>query len=259
MRWLLIGSVAAKHWWPEFRAPKDIDILTPTKIVGGDSQVCFVETSWHKAADLIFEANFDSTFLDADLLYTLKVSHAEWDIKWDKTMSDIEFMRRKGCRLMMPVYRALIEVWREEHGRKRVNMAQPMSTFFNDAVKREYDHELLHELVAFYERPLHESLRPDHGTAWCDKSKFDALSDDDKDKVVLEETLATAIERGRLTSKSKQSEKMIAVSQATKKLITSMTTGWFALYLIINRSRLLQRRDLWMPQLNKALTSLSSS
>lgn len=257
MRWLLIGSVAAKHWWPEFRAPKDIDLLTPVTFTGSNSQLCVVETSWHKAADAILEANFDSTFLDPDLLYTLKVSHAEWDIKWDKTMADIEFMRRKGCKLVVPIYKLLIEVWKEVHGRKRVNMAQSMSTFFNDAVKREHDHEYLHELVAFYDRPLHESLRPDHGTAWCDKEKFFALSPDDQDKVVLEETLATAIERGRLTSKSKQSEKLIAVSQATKKLITSMTTGWFALYLIINRSRLLQKRDLWLPKLNQALSSLS--
>lgn len=165
MRWLLIGSVAAKHWWPEFRAPKDIDILTPAKICAGDSQVCFVETSWNEAAELVLDTNFDSTFLDADLLYTLKVSHAEWDIKWDKTMSDIEFMRRKGCKLVTPVYRALFEAWKGEHGRKKVNMTKPMSTFFNDAVKREHDHEMLHELVAFYERPLHERLRPDHGTA----------------------------------------------------------------------------------------------
>lgn len=260
MQWLFIGSVAAKHWWPEFRTPRDIDILTPLTLSGSNSQICMVETSWHDAASLIIDANSHSTFADPDMLFTIKVSHAEWNIKWEKTMHDIAFMQRLGCKLLPEVDKALVKVWQQVHGKKKVNMARSMDTFFNDAVKREHDHEHLHELVAFNGRPMHERLREDHSTAWCSVERFNALTSSEQAETALEEILATAIERGKLTTSHLQSQKTIAVNQAYFKLVTSMTTGWFARYLILNRNHLLcDRRTQWMNKLNSALMTLQLS
>lgn len=260
MSWLIIGSVATYHWFPDARAPKDIDLLTPATIKTNNSQICFVDTQWHDAAEYLISINNDPVFADPDVLFTLKVSHAHWDVKWQKTMYDIEFLRRKGCSLNMELYDKLFKVWTQVHGKKRVNMAQNMDTFFKDAVVREYDHEYLHELVAFYDRPLHERLRPDHGTAWCSRELFESFSYDDQCKTALEEMMATAIERSRLKLDMRQSQKMAAMSKAHFKLCTSMTTGWFARFLILNHVELLHtRRNAWLPTMNKALSALSTA
>lgn len=258
MTWLIIGSAAAYHWFPDFRKPKDIDILTQAEIKTSNSQLCFVDAQWHEVAEELIRCSTDPVFADPDLLFTIKVSHAHWDVKWNKTVFDIEFLRRKDARLNYRLYNMLIPVWERIHGKKHVNMAQSMDTFFKDAVKREYDHEYLHELVAFYDRPLHERLRTDHSTAWCSQELFDNMSDDDQCKTALEEMMATAIERSRLTEQSKQSEKLMAMSKAHFKLCTSMTKGWFARFLILNRHKLLSEyRTTWLPTMNKALSELS--
>jgi hypothetical protein len=254
---LIIGSTAMRHWFPDFREPKDLDLLTPHDVKVSKPGV--IETQWHREAEFLIKSSKDSVFADPDLLFSIKVSHAHWNIHWDKTMYDIEFLKRKNAVLDMEIYNRLIPVWEEIHGKKKVNMRQQVDAFFNDAVKREYDHEMLHELVAFYDKPLHERLRRDHSTAWCDKDLFDALSDDDKARCALEEILATAIERGRLNDYSNKIEKMVAVNKAHFQLCTSMTKGWFARFLILNKFELItRRRDEWMLNLNTALANLSS-
>lgn len=258
--WLIIGSTATYHWFSDAREPSDIDLLTPAKISGNHSQICVVDAQWHDAAEYLISINNDPVFADPDVLFTLKVSHAHWNVKWDKTMYDISFLQRKGCQLNMELYHRLFKVWEQVHGKKRVNMAKTMDTFFKDAVVREYDHEWLHELVAFYDRPMHEVLRPDHGTAWCSEERFNALTRDDQARTALEEIMAVAIERSRLTLADPTSKRRMAVSRAFFQLVTSMTTGWFARYLILNRDNLLfERKDEWLPRINNALTSLHSS
>ena len=257
--WLIIGSTAAYHWFGDkwHREPKDIDLLTPAKIVGNHSTVCVVDAQWHDAAELIIHTNVDKVFADPDMLYTLKVSHAAWDIHWEKTMVDIHKLQQLGCKLNVPVYERLIAVWNDIHKKKRVNLKQPVEKFFQDAVIRKYNHEELHELVAHPFRPMHERVRPDHSSVWCDQTLFNALSDDDKARVVHEELVVTAIERGNLISTSKNSDIMIATNKAYKLLCTSMTTGWFALYLITHRYNLLmERRDKWKELCTRTCSSL---
>jgi hypothetical protein len=255
----IIGSVAMYHWFPDARVPSDIDLLTPAQISGNDSKVCVVDVSWHRAAQELIDANKDPVFLDPDLLFTLKLSHAEWNVKWEKTMADISFLKRKGCKINYRLLRILKEVWEEVHGKKRVNMAKTMDTFFKDAVKREYDHEYLHLLVAFNDRPMHEELRADHNTAWCSRELFEQLPVEQQFETALEEMMAVAIERSRLKEANKVSEKRIAMSRAHFQLCTSMTKGWFAEFLILNRNELLhERKDKWMTKMDAALQALEA-
>lgn len=260
MNWIIVGSVAQYHWFPDSRVPNDIDLLTPAKVVGNDSKVCVVDCQWHDVAEELIAKSQDKVFLDPHLLFTLKLSHAEWDIKWEKTMFDIAFLKAKGCKIDFRLLGMLRDVWIQVHGKKRVNMNQQMDTFFKDAVPRKYDHEMLHELVAFHGRPLHEKLRQDLGSAWCSEEKFDLISDEEQYETALEEMMATAIERSGLTSASKASERSIAMSRAHYRLCTSMTTGWFCRFLILNRNELLfERKEKWKTKINSALKNLPPS
>ena len=119
MNWRIIGRTALYHWYPtEVSIPQDIDILTPVKISGNNSKVCVVDSQWHDAAQLLIDASKDSVFLDPNLLYTLKISHAHWNVKWAKTISDISFMKKKGCILNMEIYKELFKIWTNVHGKK---------------------------------------------------------------------------------------------------------------------------------------------
>ena len=258
-KWRIIGSVAARHWFPDFkRVPLDIDLLTSAEIVTGSSKICVVDCQWHAAADAIIGMNRDPVFLDADLLFTLKISHAHWNIKWQKTMFDVNYLKSKGCSFNREAYDLLFAVWEVQHGKKRVNLNQPVEEFFTDAVVRIHDHEDLHELVKFNARPMHEYIRPNHGTAFCSEKVFSSLTLGQQHQTVLEELLVTAIERSGLTSLHRDSQKTVAVYDAYLRLCTSMTTGWFARFLILNRVEILSQRSVWITKLNTALEQIKA-
>lgn len=256
-KWLIIGSTAAYHWFPDRKPPKDVDFLTPTKVLSQDPQACIIDTSWHDLAEEIISLNKDPVFADPDVLYTLKVSHAHWDINWTKTLYDIHDFQRRGCELNFPLYKKLTVLWADIHGPKKVNLNQSVETFWDDAVTRKYDHEFLHEIVKFNDRPMHELIRPDLSKTWCNEAMFDALDIDQQFQCAIEEILVTAIERKHLTKNNTNSDLLKSVNNAHKKLCTSMTTGWFARFLIINHHNILiERRNQWRNQLSKALDEL---
>jgi hypothetical protein len=257
-KWLISGSVAIKHWFPDFtRNPADIDLLTPATISTSDTSTCFVDASWHDACDLIFEMNKDTVFVDADILFTLKVTHAEWDVKWEKTMYDVHFLKNAGCKLVPELIAPLHKVWEKLHGKKRVNLNRRVDEFFIDAVNRIYDHEYLHIVLSFEQgKPMHTLLRRNETSVWCDKGLFEQLSHEQQMLTALEEILVVAVERKKLTSGMKKSEYLAAFTYAHKLLCTSMTTGWFARFLILNKSELFCMRDVWFPHLLNRLDFL---
>lgn len=258
--WLIIGSVAAKHWYPDFRDASDIDVLTPAEIKCSNPSRCLVDTQWMgDLGEEIIRLSTDKTFADPSILLTLKVSHAHWDIWWDKTMHDVAFLKSRGAEFNEALYHKLYAHWEVVHGKKRANLKQTVEQFFKDGVDRIYDHEALHKLVAFHGLPMHMQVRPDLETVWVPESAWDSLTDEQRTSMALEECMVTAIERFRLSEKSRDSEISIAMSKAYKLLCTSMTKGYFARHLILNRTNILfleKRR--WHAHLKKAISLLSS-
>lgn len=231
--------------------------VDPAKVSGNDSKVCIVDSQWHEVAEYLISENSDPVFMDPNLLYTLKVSHAHWDIKWDKTMSDILFLQVHGCTIHEEAYKRLLPIWAKTHGEKRANLKRSNEEFFKDGVRRDFDHDKLHELMAFNGRPMHERIRPDLKSVWCSELMFNELTREEQVCTALEELLVIAIERGHLTVRARNSEKLMAVSRAYRLLCTSMTSGWFARFLITNRFEFFNtRREQWMTQLNTALQNL---
>lgn len=248
---LIIGSTAARHWFPDWRAPKDLDVLTLTdqKVVGADAKS-------HPLVPLLIERSSDKTYADPTVLYTLKVSHAYWDIHWDKTMFDIWQFQRRGVMLDQDLHDQLVEMWRDIHGNKKVNLSKSADTFWRDAVKRRYDHEWLHEQVKFYDRPLHEGLHPDYSSILIDRTRFEALPFYLQLKTVMEEVLTVAIERADLGVECNMPQRLMAVKRAHKKLCISMTKGWFAQFCVVNAHRLVGDRSYWLDHFNAVINRL---
>lgn len=225
MTTVLIGSQAMKMHFPDSREPKDTDHFS-------DVDVQFSEVFWHP--DL---AKWEwGAVATPDELYTIKISHSFWELHgtWNKHMMDAMFLQSKGANFIPELYDILYPIWEETHGKKKVNLEADPEEFFNDKiVKRIYDHDSLHESVAYYDRPLFERILRDNSEVAVDKSKWEALSHNDKLKMVREEVYATALER-KIIPSDYTGSRGAAYTWTLRKTITSLTKGWFALFVALN-------------------------
>jgi hypothetical protein len=231
----LIGSLAMLTHFRDSREVKDVDYFaeeTPASATI-DGTLIKTESFWHPDLALW---NW-GTVATPDELYTIKVSHAFWELKnnsWNKHMMDVMFLQSKGAKLIPELYAILYKIWEDTHGKKKVNLEADPDEFFNDKiVKRIYDHDSIHESVAYYDRPLFERILRDNSDVAVDKSKWEALDHEDKLKMVREEIYATALER-KLVPTDYQYSAGRAYNWTLRKTITSLTKGWFALFVVEN-------------------------
>lgn len=243
--WLITGSVALKHWCSDFtRVSPDIDVLCNVGCVSRKPSEFNVESQWHPVAEEIIKRNKSPMFVDLDMLYTIKVSHAAWDVKWDKTMFDIAFMKKHGAKIEHEdIFKSLVKHWSTVHGAKRVNLKMSNDAFFTDAVGRKVDHDALHRLVANGNQEMHTPLRPDAESPWCAFQLWDRLSYTDKIKTAAEEICVIAIER--YLTDTRNSSILLACSKAHRNLVLTMTSGWFNRFLIENRQEIFEQQRIW--------------
>lgn len=233
---MLIGSKAAKVWYPDFREPKDEDHFSPDPDLSGDN-------FWHENFPADWAEDFVAT---PEELYTIKVSHAPWALQngsWEKHMQDVLFFQRKGVEFSQEMYDILRPVWLDVHGKKRVNLNMTKDDFFDDAVDRKYDHDSLHDSVAYGDVPMYTRILKDGSDVLVDNDKFWAMSQEDKLKTVREEVYATALERWVIPTNYTVSPRM-AYARAMKKSLISLFKGKWALYITLNY------KDLYKPDMD---------
>lgn len=245
---VLVGSRAAKFWYPEFREPHDTDYFVTTPEENDPRSQDNIEYFYHPGLVPYLETNFQGNVVmpDADELYTIKVSHAFWALQnntWGKHMSDILFYQSKGCQVIPEFYDVLYNVWVEVHGEKRANLNVPASEFFTQTVERTYDHDSIHASVSYGERPLFEKILRDGSEVAVSREKFQALSYDDQCRLVREEVYATALERILIPSGFMKSPRA-AYAWAMRQTITSFSKGWFPYFIVTHYS------DLYRPDVD---------
>lgn len=228
---MIIGSKAMKHWFPDFREPKDVDHFSPNPSSG-------VDGFWHESFPIEWATDRVAT---PDELYTIKVSHSPWDLHgtWEKHMYDILFLQNKGAKFDQEMYDILYPVWKAKHGKKRVALNKNKENFFADAVVRKYDHDSLHESVAYHDRPMYTRFLEANEEVKIDNDKFWApeVSHEDRLKTIREEVYATALERWVVPSNYTVSPRA-AYARAMKKSITSLFKGKWALFIVLNYTEL---------------------
>lgn len=231
---ILIGSRALKYWFGGSfdRTPNDTDYFSTEEVEGA-------EVFWHpKLAEYDWLYNGIATPIE---LYTIKVSHAFWfhgDRKWWKHMHDVKFLQDKGHNHLVPeLYDILYDVWVERHGKKKAFLNVPADEFFNPNVDRIYDHDSIHRSIAYYDRPLFERILKDGHEVMVDRNKFEALSLEDKFKLVREEVYATALERVLIPRNYVPSPRG-AYNYAMRKTITDFSKGWFPKFIVLNWNQL---------------------
>lgn len=223
----LIGSLAAKQWFPDFREPQDVDYHSPSPVDDEDRYDVFVDPrlsawEWGEVAT-------------PEELYTMKVSHSFWEIgnTWQKHMNDIVFFQRKGVEFDRELYDILVPIWKDLHGRKRTSLAQNAQNFFTDAVDRKYVHDSIHESIAYYDRPMYESILVQGEEVMTDSAKFFSMDEDLQLKLVREEVMATALERILIPKNYKHSP-TAAYAWALQRTITSLFKNEWALWTVLH-------------------------
>lgn len=244
---MLIGSKAMKVWYPDFREPKDEDHFSPDPAKFGDN-------FWHETFPDVWSADYTAS---PSQLYTIKVSHSPWALEngsWEKHMHDILKLQSEGVAFDRKMYDILYPVWKEKHGKKRVALNKDKETFFGDAVVRTYDHDSLHESVAYHDRPMYTQFLKEGADVDIDNNKFwaPAVSHEDRLKTIREEVYATALERWVIPTNYRVSPRA-AYARAMKKSITSLFKGRWALFIVLNYT------DLYKPDMDYVAMHKSKS
>ena len=246
---LIFGSTALKHWIPELkRTPKDIDVIAMPNIVAGfyltglvksivqvtDKRV---EYHYNPAFDYILNNNKHDVFVDLNFLYTIKCSHLHYDINWDKHCLDVMLMQSKGAELDHKLFDLLMIDWKEIHGKKRVNLNLSKDEFFTPYVTRIIDHDELHSMLAYYDKPVYTRILKDGKDVLTDLSKWNNLNHEDKLICILEEVYVTAFERWK-TLNPKHSK-----MKAMKLYCTSLAKNDYFKYAAINMKELYEHES----------------
>jgi hypothetical protein len=229
MTTLLIGSTAMKLRGVGNREPKDRDVFSDDPGAIGD-------VFWHPSFSPWLGSGAGTRVATLDELYTIKVSHAQWELKngtWEKHVYDIVQLKRAGSVLDLDLHKMLYKVWEETHGVKIMDLDQDKSEFFADAVRRTYDHDSLHESVAYGDRPIYTEVLKDRAEVDIDMRKMKALPLERFVELIKEEVFVTALERIVVPRNYRVSPKA-AYWWALRRTATSLTKGWTARTIMDN-------------------------
>lgn len=253
MKNLLIGSSALAFIDPIFHIKDDADwdVISPYPIEGCEWHDPFLlnnQDVWQYATDIeVCLPNGESAFVVNGVgLSLIKRSHLHRNIGFEKHIT----MYHKHLKKFEVMWNDSDREFLEERFRATEvrfpqlgpNLNQLKDDFFNDAVKKKYDHDYLHELVAYGHQPMYVPMLRGDGTAFCLKSVWDSFSDEQKMLCVVEETTVIAIER-YMIPKEWDFNPRIAYNRALAKVCTTLCKGWFRDYAIDNYPRALSRFD----------------
>lgn len=233
---ILTGSSALLHHFPDFhRVPKDRDYIGVGKNIPG-------KIEYH--VNPIFD-DYPYEIMQPDDVYTLKISHLFWDIKWSKHMFDVQFLKKKGCIFKRDLFDKLYQHWSSVHGTNhRSDLNMSAKDFFNNALKT-YDHDGLHYLLTRV--PTFTKVLKNNAEVDVDENKFYNLTYQEKCDLVREEVYVMAFER--LHGRSYRE----AYSWMLKKFIMNHAPMFEALFIIDNYIELHKPKFDYVKFLNEKL------
>jgi hypothetical protein len=238
---ILIGSRALHFWDSSFPLKEDSD----WDVISGPP-VDRPGFEWHhedflnnKDVATNYGSGFYITLGDLKLevctlegLAAIKRSHLWRDWFFDKHITQYHKHLRPYFKESQ-FYFDRIALTKEAFRQGNPSLKRTNKEFFDDPVKKVYDHDWLHELVAYEDAPMYTRLKRDDSLAWCEKDLWGQLDDTRKLRCVAEETYVIAIERFMVPNQWEFSPKQ-AYHTALKKVCTTLTSGWFRDYALDN-------------------------
>jgi hypothetical protein len=169
----------------------------------------------------------------AEVLYLIKRSHIYWPVHWQKTIADMHELRADCDQTVIndwdDFYKArLVENEAKFGPRFQAKLNQSNEKFFaksERAVKRQFEHDALHEIVKYYDRPLYEQFKDDVSKAIMSFARFYNSCHEKQMQCIREEAMVIALERYVITGK--ETDPVKAYQRALQRICTNLTSGWF--------------------------------
>lgn len=176
-------------------------------------------------------------------LSIIKRSHLHRDLSFGKHITHYHKYLRPYSMNWTEEDRALlarrIEMTEKEYPQRYPKLNVTVEEFFDDAVVKVYNHDYLHELVAYNDAPMYTKMQKDKSKAWCERELWEQFTELEKQQCVAEESYVIAIERWLVPRKWNFPAKL-AYMKALEKVSTTLTSGWFRAYALDFYTEILQ-------------------
>lgn len=195
-----------------------------------------------------------------DVLLLLKLSHRyrKNSPHFLKTMYDIHILRRAGA-VITPELEPILKLREKEtytYAHPKLNVSK--KEFFNgDDVPYIYDHDSIHEVVAFLGRPAYTFYMTDGEQVKASMDKFFEQEKSIQLLGVLEESMVLAAERSQIPNDFVLSPRL-SFNMALEKVCTSITSGRFREfawenYYIVQKMYDELGGDVWVEKVKQAI------
>lgn len=163
------------------------------------------------------------------VLFALKASHRykKNSPYFNKTRRDYMMLKNMGYEIRedLKEFYKLREKETYNYGHPKLNVGKK-DFFTGDGVEYIYDHDTIHEAVAYPNPPAYKSYQPAENEVNTSKALFDAQSHNTKLLGVLEESYVLALERSQVPFPGLVPPRK-SFLMALEKVCTSITSGWF--------------------------------
>jgi hypothetical protein len=177
-----------------------------------------------------------SLFASPEVLFSLKKSHINFPIKFNKHIEDYTLLYNhfNGIDYLDDLTKLNFKETEERLGKlKTPSLNKSVKEFFGQSdgyVKSHFVHDDIHRVMAHYDKPLYEMMQVDKNLAKCEKDMWNLFTFEDKCKCVLEEAYVIALERRIIPmifggGRGYTSEE--ALDWALMRICTTLCSGWF--------------------------------
>jgi hypothetical protein len=247
---LLVGSRALAYWDKSFQVKEDTDwdVISPEPLAGCE---------WHNPgilnnAKMLEYAEIDQVIgpnntvlrvMDPYGLAIMKRSHLWRSLSFEKHIT--HYHKRLASYLEyfsaydFEVLDERTRLTHEQYPQKCPKLNVSVNEFFDDYVTKKFNHDWLHEVVAYHQQPLYKLLQNDVESAWCNLDLWKKLSYRDKVLCVTEEVTVIAVERF-LVPTDWQTPSKLAFMKSLEKVCTTLCSGWFRDFAIDNYPQIVQ-------------------
>jgi hypothetical protein len=180
-------------------------------------------------------------YASLEVLYSLKKSHINFEIKFDKHIKVYHLL--KDILIDDKLVDITTKRYNETKERLKVTLPklnQSVQDFVSEsqgAVKRIYDHDDIHRIMAHGNNPAYFKIQPDITRVWCSKELWNILDEQEKIEMVLEESYVIALER-KIIPMLRQGGRLHTTRQAFNwalmRICTTLASGYFRQYAVDN-------------------------
>ncbi len=143
-----------------------------------------------------------------------------WSSAWGQMTHEVYALHREECLAK---------------AKKHPKLAQGKKAFFGDESYEIFDHDSIHEALAYPRQPAYVQIKGETAEVYCSKAKWEALDEIERMRCVKEEASILALERSILPALFQNKEyrgAAWAYARALMGIGTTITSGWFRDYAI---------------------------